>query len=171
MTGDKVTKENMAYPDMSDLEMALKVRMLYRDDLEFESVLVGARDRIMYLSQQVDACKELIKTLDSMFHDNIVAMQASWIEWQHGEGADAGMQWIENTLEGPGHIPDSDQQFWDMPQAWHDKYRSNPFPTCWCGMPSNILSKGKGFCCEQHRSQKESIFTVPSKRFEGEGAA
>src|SRR5690606_9822431 len=33
------------------------------------------------------------------------AMQAAWIEWRRGRGADAAMQWIENTLIGPGLIP------------------------------------------------------------------
>jgi hypothetical protein len=52
MTGDKVEKEAMVFGHLSDLEMAGKVRMLYRDQLDHEAVCVGARDRIMYLSQQ-----------------------------------------------------------------------------------------------------------------------
>src|SRR5690606_29161065 len=35
----------------------------------------------------------------------LAAMQAAWIEWRRGRGADAAMQWIENTLIGPGLIP------------------------------------------------------------------
>ncbi len=35
----------------------------------------------------------------------VLAMQAAWIEWKHGEGADVAMSWIENTLEGPDLIP------------------------------------------------------------------
>lgn len=38
----------------------------------------------------------------------VIAMQAAWIEWKHGRGADEGMEWIENTLDGPGLIPDED---------------------------------------------------------------
>lgn len=54
MTGDKVEKEKMVFADLSDLEMASKVRMLMRHDLDHEAVCVGARDRIMYLSQRVE---------------------------------------------------------------------------------------------------------------------
>ena len=54
MTGDRVKKDEMAYSHLSDFEMAVKVRMLYRDTLEHESVCCGARDRIMYLSQQLE---------------------------------------------------------------------------------------------------------------------
>src|SRR5690606_24597574 len=39
----------------------------------------------------------------------LAAMQAAWIEWRRGRGADAAMQWIENTLIGPGLIPGDDE--------------------------------------------------------------
>lgn len=40
-----------------------------------------------------------------IIHDMTVANQAAWIEWQHGGGAEQGMQWIENGLDGPGLLP------------------------------------------------------------------
>ncbi len=55
MTGDTVEKETMVFGHLSDLEMAGKVRMLMRNDLDHEAVCTGSRDRIMYLSQQVAA--------------------------------------------------------------------------------------------------------------------
>src|SRR5690606_20582331 len=39
----------------------------------------------------------------------LAAMQAAWIEWRRGRGADAAMQWVENTLIGPGLIPGDDE--------------------------------------------------------------
>ena len=59
-TGDKVTMENMAYPQLSDLDMAHKVRSLMRDTLEHEGVVCGARDRIMYLSQQLEEIASIL---------------------------------------------------------------------------------------------------------------
>jgi hypothetical protein len=59
MTGDKVEKEMMVFADLSDLELAFKVRMLMRGDLDHEAVCVGARDRIMYLSQQLAEALEM----------------------------------------------------------------------------------------------------------------
>lgn len=43
----------ISYPHLSDAEMAGKVRMLFRDDLDHEGVVMGARDRIMALSKEV----------------------------------------------------------------------------------------------------------------------
>ncbi len=59
------------------------------------------------------------KFLDRMFAERIIAMQAAYIEWKRGEGAEAAMSWIENTLDGPDLIPDlatearSAQQYFD----------------------------------------------------------
>jgi len=47
-------------------------------------------------------------------------MQAAWIEWMHGRGADAAMQWIENTLDGPGLIPDTEGEQAPDAQAFFD---------------------------------------------------
>lgn len=88
--------------------------------------------------------------LSKMFHDQIVAQQSAWIEWQHGEGAEAAMGWIENGLCGPGHIPDEDAPYGKEAQAWYDANNSDPFPACQCGRPSNIMWMGAGFCCKAH---------------------
>lgn len=57
----------------------------------------------------------------------VAAMQAAWIEWMHGRGADAAMQWIENTLIGPGLIPGDDesdaQAFFDRAIAEIEEHR------------------------------------------------
>jgi hypothetical protein len=90
------------------------------------------------------------KIIAEAFHDNITAMQAAWIEWQHGKGAEAAMQWIENTLAGPGNIPDEDAEYGKEPQAFFDANRADPLPRCTCGRPSNIGWMGQGFCSEAH---------------------
>jgi hypothetical protein len=43
--------------------------------------------------------------LTQCIHNLVVADQSAWIEWKHGKGAEAAMEWIENGLRGPGHIP------------------------------------------------------------------
>jgi hypothetical protein len=50
----------------------------------------------------------------------IMAMQAAWIEWQHGRGAEAGMEWIENTLDGPDLLPEDDDPHATEAQAYFD---------------------------------------------------
>lgn len=89
---------------------------------------------------------------DSM-HDLITAMQAAWIEWKHGNGAEAAMQWIENTLDGPGQIPDDpDEPYVTEAQAYYDLNCAHPSGPCEvCGRPTHISSGGKAFCSDEHR--------------------
>ena len=60
MTGDKVEKEDMVFAHLTDFQMAVKVRMLMRDELSHEAICCGARDRIMYLSQEVARLTEAL---------------------------------------------------------------------------------------------------------------
>ena len=92
-----------------------------------------------------------------------VANQAAWIEWKHGRGADAAMQWIHNGLAGPGHLPDDEEPWGKEAQAYFDANCANPLPPCACGRPSNILWMGQGFCCDDHyRKAKASADAVTS---------
>lgn len=97
-----------------------------------------------------DKTKRLIKTLSDIIHDQTVAMQSAIIEWQHGKGAEAGLSWIVNTLEGPGHLPDFDAPHGKHAQFWFNANQANPLPTCFCGNPSSSLWMGQGFCCDEH---------------------
>ncbi|WP_198386207.1 hypothetical protein [Burkholderia ubonensis] len=99
-----------------------------------------------------DKAKGLIKTLSDIIHDQTVAMQSAIIEWRHGNGAEAGLSWIVNTLEGPGHFPDFDAPHGKHAQFWFNANRANPLPACFCGNPSSSLWMGQGFCCDEHYS-------------------
>lgn len=79
----------------------------------------------------------------------LVVMQAAWIEWRRGRGADAAMQWIDNTLSGPGLIPTKDEPCADDAQAYFDLNRPDRFPSCdICGAPSYSTGGGGSFCRE-----------------------
>lgn len=99
MTGDKETRSTMAYGHLSDIEVADKVRMLMRHDLNHESIVVAARDRIMYLSQQLQKWKDLAeeaaccstkeeatKMIDAAFEEEA----AEIAEYKHRCGYDSG---------------------------------------------------------------------------------
>lgn len=58
VTGDEVIKDKMVWAEKSDLQVAGEVRMLMRDQLNHEAVCMAARDRIMYLSQQLEEEKK-----------------------------------------------------------------------------------------------------------------
>lgn len=69
-------------------------------------------------------------------HSQVVAMRAAVVAAKL-EGLDVGMQWIANTLCGPGHLPDLDearalggaQALWDKETAEHKAFRAaNPAP-------------------------------------------
>lgn len=111
------------------------------------------RDHDQAAQAELARLKNLVKDFSKIIHDMVVAEQAAWIEWRHGRGAEAGMIWIQNGLVGPGHIPDEDEPYGKEAQAWFDANRSNPFPTCFCGRPSNSLWMGKGFCSNAHYAQ------------------
>jgi hypothetical protein len=63
--------------------------------------------------------------MGTIMHNNTVAMQAAWIEWQYGEGPEGAMGWIENTLEGPGLIPEPDEPHSTQAQAYFDANKSD----------------------------------------------
>lgn len=93
-----------------------------------------------------------------MLHDNLVLMQAAWIEWKRGKGAEAAMEWVENALVGPGLIPHEREPHADHPQFYFSANKSNPFPKCHCGNPSYILWMGQGFCCEEHYGETKAKY-------------
>lgn len=93
-----------------------------------------------------DKRDELLKDLSKIIHDMVVANQAAYIEWKYGGGAEAAMQWIENGLDGPGHIPHPDEPWGKEAQAYYDANKSDPWPQCPCGRPSNQMAGGRGYC-------------------------
>lgn len=94
--------------------------------------------------------KETIRLLSNMHNDLIVTMQAALIEWKHGKGAEAALQWIVNTLAGPGLLPSGDARYGNDAQAYMSANRSDPMPPCACGRPSHIGWMGQGFCSDEH---------------------
>lgn len=69
-------------------------------------------ERTAKLKSEIDRLREEIvclrvkmKQLDLWAGKNIVAMQCAIIEAEHGEGYSAGIDWIFNTLQGPGILP------------------------------------------------------------------
>jgi len=75
---------------------------------------------IRAMKKENERLERCTQTLASIMHNNTVAMQAAWIEWQYGEGPEGAMAWIENTLDGPGLIPESDEPFATEAQAYFD---------------------------------------------------
>lgn len=71
-----------------------------------------------------------------IIHRHVIAMRAAMVAG-HLEGLDHGMQWIFNTLAGPGHLPDLDearaiggaQAMFDAEVREHEAFRAaNPVP-------------------------------------------
>ena len=129
-----------------------------------EQMFAYAKEYAAALSQpaaQGDSRADMAKELANMHHDLLVVMQAAWIEWQRGAGANSAMQWIHNTLMGPGLIPDDDEPYASEPQAYFDANKSDPFPQCFCGRPSNQLWMGLGFCGNAHYSEHRASIDAP----------
>lgn len=68
----KIGDRPIAGAHLSDLEVAVQVRALMRDDLDHEAVLVTARDRILYLSEQLAETRDT-KRLDFLALSNALS--------------------------------------------------------------------------------------------------
>lgn len=75
-------------------------------------------------------------TFGDIMHTQILAMRAAVVDAALN-GPEAGMAWIENTLAGPGHLPDIDaaraeggaQCMFNREQAEHEAFRAaHPAP-------------------------------------------
>ena len=113
---------------------------------------------IRAMKKDAERCKELCKDLANIMHDQTVAMQSALIEWMFGKGAEDGLRWIVNTLEGPGLLPETDAEHGHNAQFWFDTHRSDPFPKCFCGNPSHTLWMGQGFCCNEHYKEAKAKY-------------
>jgi hypothetical protein len=75
-------------------------------------------------------------TFGDIVHQQVIAMRAAVVDAKL-RGSDAGMEWIENTLCGPGHLPDIQaakaeggaQAMFDREMAAHEAFRAaHPAP-------------------------------------------
>lgn len=63
-----------------------------------------SQEYVSALQADIEYMRWRIKEIDLLFGKNLLAMRAAIIEAEHGEGHMAGMQWIFNTLFGPGEF-------------------------------------------------------------------
>lgn len=64
--------------------------------------LMAERDQ---LKAENELARMRIKELDLLFGRYILAMRSALIEEEHGKGPAAAMEWIYNSLAGPGELP------------------------------------------------------------------
>lgn len=61
------------------------------------------------LKAENELARMRIKELDLLFGRYILAMRAAVIEEEHGNGRARAMEWIYNSLAGPGELPPEDE--------------------------------------------------------------
>jgi hypothetical protein len=78
-------------------------------NLPTRNVLIADREKLIDQRSQLKDENELarmrIKELDLLFGRYILAMRSALIEEEHGKGPAAAMEWIYNSLAGPGELP------------------------------------------------------------------
>lgn len=114
--------------------------------------LLSAERLVAERDKRIAALERRLLSDAQIMNDLLVSNQAAWIEWQRGSGAEEAMEWVQNTLLGVG-VPEGSEPWAKDPQAWYGANKSNPFPTCFCGRPSNHLWMGQGFCSDAHYDQ------------------
>lgn len=73
---------------------------------------------IEQLTEENEYLRNRFKEGDLLFGKLILAMRAAVIEAEHGEGPAAGMDWIFNTLAGPGEFAPEEET---DAQAYYDR--------------------------------------------------
>lgn len=114
--------------------------------------LITTEQMLAERDKTIARLRERIKFDAEILHNTLTGNQAAWIEWKRGAGAEAAMAWIQNGLAGVG-VPAEDAPWANEAQAWFDANKAEPFPTCFCGRPSNIATMDRGFCSWKHRDE------------------
>ena len=80
------------------------------------------KERADRLTEERDSAEKCCSMLSRINNGIILAMQSAWIAHKYGnEPADSVMEWIANSLDGPGLLPDpGDDGFTIDAQAWFD---------------------------------------------------
>jgi hypothetical protein len=93
-----------------------------RDQHDYEALndygVAASPAAILALIADNEHARMRIKELDLLFGRYLLGMRSSVIEWQHGKGADAAMQWIWSGLAGPGELPPENET---QAQAYFDR--------------------------------------------------
>ena len=63
------------------------------------------RSEVARLHREANKSERRAITFGDIVAQQVMAMRAAYVDAKLN-GSDAGMAWIENTLEGPGHLPD-----------------------------------------------------------------
>ena len=89
---------------------------------EAASMLRQQHSEIERLTAERDSAEKCCSMLSRINNGIILAMQAAWIAHEYGkEPADSVMEWIANSLEGPGLLPGPDDDgFTTDAQVWFD---------------------------------------------------
>lgn len=106
------------------------------------NLLTAAQAKAMLTHVLGDVLAEATKserraiTFGDIVQSQVIAMRAAVVAAKL-EGLDVGMQWIANTLDGPGHLPDLEeakalggaQALWDKETAEAEAFRAaHPAP-------------------------------------------
>lgn len=76
------------------------------DNLKNAAFIAAANPAaVLALIAESETRRIMIKEMDLMFGRYILAMRSALIEEEHGKGPVAAMEWIYNSLVGPGQLP------------------------------------------------------------------
>ena len=94
------------------------------------------RSEVARLQREAAKSERRAITFGDIVAQQVMAMRAAYVDAKLN-GSDAGMTWIENTLEGPGHLPDVEaakaeggaQCMFNREMAEHEAFRAaHPAP-------------------------------------------
>ncbi|WDY19468.1 ead/Ea22-like family protein [Salmonella enterica] len=100
--------------------LAFRMKVTPQVVLALLDELEAAEKRNAELQSENAYIRNRYKELDLLIGKNILVMQAAIIEWQATGDAKRGLEWIYNTLFGPGELPDESEK--DAQAYFNRKY-------------------------------------------------
>lgn len=90
----------ISFPQLTDEQMAHKVRMLYRSDIDHECVCLGARDRIKCLMAEKNkllaACKDVLAALQKATQET---GEILWLDHALPGVHESAMERLQNVID------------------------------------------------------------------------
>lgn len=107
MGGDKVGAMKLSNEQVTELMASPDpyVRLMAGELMAHRIDEPATCAEVALLREETQYIRMRFKEADLLFGKLVLAMRAAIIESEHGKGAEAGIEWLIDALEGPGELP------------------------------------------------------------------
>ncbi|PPY04512.1 hypothetical protein C3D67_18495 [Cronobacter sakazakii] len=111
MGGEKVEAMKLSNDQVTELMASADpyVRLMASELMAHRIDEPATCAEVALLREENQYIRMRFKESDLLFGKMILAMRAAIIESEHGKGAEAGIEWLIDALEGPGELPPANE--------------------------------------------------------------